>query len=98
VIDVAPFWDALTTALSLAAQWLQNCKWIQNWWFWIAADLIYIPLYGVKHLWLTAAVYVLFLGMCFVGDGQWRRAESPAPARLTPRPVRRSHDQAAPRA
>lgn len=74
VNDVAPFWDALTTALSLAAQWLLNTKKLQNWYFWIAADLIYIPLYGVKHLWLTAVVYLVFLAMCFRGYAEWRRA------------------------
>lgn len=82
--DVAPFWDALTTAISLAAQFLLNCKKIGNWAFWIAADLIYIPLYVVKRLDLTALVYVLFLGMCVLGLTGWRRAlraaAVPAPA------------------
>ena len=72
--DIAPFWDALTTAISLAAQFLLNCKKIENWAFWIAADLIYVPLYVVKRLDLTAIVYVLFLAMCFAGAGAWRRA------------------------
>jgi len=72
--DVAPFWDALTTAISLAAQFLLNCKKIENWIFWIAADLVYVPLYAVKRLDLTAIVYVLFLAMCFAGAGAWRRA------------------------
>ena len=73
VNDVAPFWDALTTALSLAAQWLLNTKKIQTWWFWIAADCVYIPLYAAKRLELTALVYVLFLGMCVAGVMAWRR-------------------------
>ena len=72
--DIAPFWDALTAAVSLAAQFLLNCKRIENWAFWIAADLIYIPLYVVKRLDLTAIVYVLFLAMCFAGAAVWRRA------------------------
>ncbi|HET9168803.1 MAG TPA: nicotinamide riboside transporter PnuC [Actinospica sp.] len=71
--DIAPFWDALTTALSLAAQWLLNLKKLQNWYLWIAADLIYVPLYFVKVLYLTGIVYVLFLIMCFLGLLAWRR-------------------------
>lgn len=71
--DSAPFWDALTTSLSLAAQWLLNARKLQTWWFWIAADVIYIPLYVVKRLDLTALVYVLFLGMCIAGLHAWQR-------------------------
>ena len=70
----APLFDALTTCLSLAAQWLLNGKRIQTWYFWIAADCIYIPLYVVKDLNLTALVYVLFLGLCIAGLRSWRRA------------------------
>jgi nicotinamide mononucleotide transporter len=89
--DVAPLWDGLTTAISLAAQFLLNCKRIENWAFWIVADLIYIPLYVVKRLDLTAIVYVLFLGMCVLGVTAWRRAlrataavPAAAPAIATP--------------
>jgi nicotinamide mononucleotide transporter len=77
--DIAPFWDALTTALSLAAQWLLNLKKFENWYYWIAADVIYIPLYFVKDLYLTGAVYVIFLGLCFLGIRAWRRAAAEAP-------------------
>jgi nicotinamide mononucleotide transporter len=72
--DIAPFWDALTTAVSLAAQVLLNSKRIENWVFWMVADVIYIPLYVVKRLDLTALVYVLFLALCFAGATVWRRA------------------------
>ncbi|WP_441248044.1 nicotinamide riboside transporter PnuC [Kitasatospora sp. McL0602] len=84
--DSSPFWDALTTALSLAAQWLLNTKQYENWYFWIAADLVYIPLYFSKRLDLTGLVYVLFLALCLVGLRAWRRelsgrsAASPAVA------------------
>jgi nicotinamide mononucleotide transporter len=67
-------WDALTTALSLVAQFMLSRKWIASWWFWIVADLVYIPLYAHKGLWLTSALYVLFLGLCIVGLVQWRHA------------------------
>jgi nicotinamide mononucleotide transporter len=78
--DAAPFWDALTTSLSVVAQWLLNGRKMQTWWFWIAADCIYIPLYVVKRLDLTALVYVLFLGMCVAGLRSWSaRSGQPAP-------------------
>jgi nicotinamide mononucleotide transporter len=78
--DIAPFLDALTTSLSLAAQFLLNAKRIQNWLFWIAADVIYIPLYVAKHLDLTGLVYVAFLGLAISGATQWWRLESAARA------------------
>lgn len=69
----APFWDALTTLLSLAAQYLLTNKRIENWLFWIAADIIYIPLYFSRHLPLTGVLYAVFLVMCLIGLRQWRR-------------------------
>jgi len=71
--DIAPLWDALTTALSLAAQWLLNLKLFENWYFWMTADVVYIPLYFVKVLYLTGVVYLIFLGMCMAGVRVWRR-------------------------
>jgi nicotinamide mononucleotide transporter len=68
-------WDAVTTALSLVAQFMLSRKWIANWWLWIAADVIYIPLYAYKGLWLTAGLYAVFLGMCIAGLVQWRAAQ-----------------------
>jgi nicotinamide mononucleotide transporter len=71
--DSAPFLDAVTTCLSLAAQWLLNAKRIENWFFWIAADCIFIPMYLGQGLILTAVVYLLFLGMCIAGLRSWTR-------------------------
>jgi nicotinamide mononucleotide transporter len=79
--DSAPFLDALTTCISLAAQWLLNAKRLQTWWFWIVADCIYVPLYLSRDLVLTAIVYALFLGLCVAGLRTWSasaRATQPA--------------------
>ncbi|MGN6644381.1 MAG: nicotinamide riboside transporter PnuC, partial [Verrucomicrobiota bacterium] len=73
VNGAAPFWDALTTVLSLAAQYLLCRKRFENWWFWIAADVIYIPLYFSRDLPLTGVLYAAFLSMCLIGVREWSR-------------------------
>lgn len=73
--------DALTTALSLTAQYLLNRKFIQNWWFWITADVLYIYLYLDRGLQLTAILYAAFVPLCITGLIAWNRALIDAKAR-----------------
>jgi nicotinamide mononucleotide transporter len=85
VNDSAPFLDALTTCISLAAQFLLNAKKIQSWYFWIAADLIYIPLYFWKDLNLTGIVYIAFLALAVSGAIHWRSVERSDATTVGPR-------------
>lgn len=68
-----PWWDAAVAMLSVAAQILQSQRKLESWWLWIAADVVAIPLYAVKELAPTAALYALFLGLAIWGAIDWAR-------------------------
>lgn len=72
--DSAPFLDALTTVMSLIAQFMLTKKYLENWYVWISADVIYIYLYFTKDLQLTAVLYFIFLCMCIAGLREWRNS------------------------
>ncbi len=72
-----PFQDSFTTAASLVAQWLQARKKLENWIVWIVADVVYVGIYVVKGLPLTAALFASFLALAVVGWRSWKREASP---------------------
>jgi nicotinamide mononucleotide transporter len=71
--STVPIWDGLTTAMSLTAQYMLTRKLVENWWWWIAVDVIYIALYVYKHLLLTSVLYAIFLAMCIIGFRRWKQ-------------------------
>src|SRR5207302_6149695 len=71
--STVPLWDGLTTAMSLTAQYMLTRKLVENRWWWIAVDVIYIALYIYKRLYLTSILYAIFLGMCIIGLREWQR-------------------------
>ena len=81
VKGAAPLWDALSTVISLAAQYLMSRKRVENWLFWIVADLILVPLYFSRGLYLTALLFAIFLTMSLIGGyawwQSWRAAQRP---------------------
>ena len=79
--STVPFPDAVTTVLSLLATWGQARKKVESWWLWITADVLYVPLYIYKNLWLTALLYLGFLALCIAGLRTWTTSyRSPAVA------------------
>jgi nicotinamide mononucleotide transporter len=69
----APFWDALTTVMSLTAHIYLMWRFVESWYIWIAVDIIYVPLYLSRGLHLTSALYVVFLFMAISGLFRFRR-------------------------
>lgn len=76
-----PWWDAAVSVPSIAALILQARRCIENWILWIAVDVVSIPLYLLKHLPYTAALYLAFLILCVFGLREWAKAEGEGGAR-----------------
>jgi nicotinamide mononucleotide transporter len=76
VAGAAPLLDALTTALSLSAQYLMTQKRLEHWWLWIVANGLSVALYLSRELPLTAVLYAGFLALCIAGLRRWRRTSA----------------------
>src|SRR5574344_817832 len=57
--STVPFWDALTTAMSIVAMWMLSRKYVEQWLVWLAVDAITVGLYIYKGIPLTASLYAL---------------------------------------
>jgi nicotinamide mononucleotide transporter len=69
-----PRWDGAIAMLSIAAQILQSRRNWETWVVWIAVDLLAVPLFAAKGLWLTAGLYLVFLALSAWGLVDWLRA------------------------
>ena len=65
--------DSITTSLSLTAMLLLARRKLENWIYWIAADLIYIPLFFYKGLYIASLQYLIFLLLAISGYMKWRK-------------------------
>lgn len=84
--------DASTTTVSIVAQVMLNRRWIESWFVWVAVDIAYIGLYLYKGLWITAALYLIFIALCVHGYLTWRRA----PHEIAAANVASTHDDRLP--
>jgi nicotinamide mononucleotide transporter len=75
-----PFWDAVTTGMSLVAQWMMNEKLLENWLGWLAVDIIYVPMFAFGGARLTAILYAIFCWMAWRGLVEWKRSLRNEPA------------------
>ena len=71
--STVPFWDALTTALSIVAMWMLSKKYTGQWLVWLAVDAVTVGLYFYKEIPLTAGLYLLYCAMAVAGYRKWRK-------------------------
>jgi nicotinamide mononucleotide transporter len=65
--------DTLTTALFFVGMWLMAKRKIENWYFWIIADIISVPLYLYKGLTFTSIQYFGFTILAIFGFLAWKK-------------------------
>lgn len=69
-----PFMDSFLSSTSLVAQWMMTRKKLENWLVWIGVDVLYVGMFIYKHLYITAALYTVFLALAARGFVDWRRS------------------------
>jgi len=69
-----PYADAAIAGASVVAQVLLGLRRVENWLLWIAVDVLAIGVYVERGLYLTAALYLAFLGLASAGLVAWARA------------------------
>lgn len=68
-----PFIDSSVLAFSIAAQFLLMRRKLETWIFWIIVDIVSVPLFFYKELYLTSAVYSVFLVNALYGLWSWHK-------------------------
>ncbi|NVN94834.1 MAG: nicotinamide mononucleotide transporter [Bacteroidetes bacterium] len=68
-----PVLDSFTSSLYIVAMWLQTNKKLENWTFWIIADLLIIPLLFYQGLIFSGFQYFIFLIIAISGYFEWRK-------------------------
>ncbi|MCU0444889.1 MAG: nicotinamide riboside transporter PnuC [Microscillaceae bacterium] len=70
---VLPYLNAITTSLSLLAQWMMARKYLENWLVWIFVNLLNVGVYYYTANYLYSFLYFILLGLAIWGYYAWRR-------------------------
>ena len=68
-----PYWDSTTSMLSVTGIWLQARKKIDNWYYWLAVDLLATGIYFYKGIYFYAVLYLIYIGMAIAGYLAWKK-------------------------
>ena len=65
--------DATVTVMSAIATWWLVKSYIQQWWLWIAADLLSTILCATQGMWWMTALYAAYTLSAIIGYNHWKR-------------------------
>ena len=75
-----PLADSFTTALSIIGIWALAHKYLEQWFIWIAVDVVTCVLYFYKDIPFKASLYALYVVIAVLGYLKWRRMMGPSAA------------------
>ena len=70
--STVPLLDAFTNALSFVGLWALARKYVEQWLFWIAVDVVCCYLYVVKGIPFKAGLYGLYVVIAVMGYRKWK--------------------------
>ena len=68
-----PAADSFTTALSIVGIWALAHKYLEQWFIWIAVDVVTCVLYFYKDIPFKAGLYALYVVISIFGYKKWKR-------------------------
>ena len=68
-----PLADSFTTALSIVGIWALAHKYLEQWFIWIAVDVVTCALYFYKDIPFKASLYAVYVVIAVFGYIKWRR-------------------------
>ena len=68
-----PLADSFTTALSIVGIWALAHKYLEQWFIWIAVDVVTCILYFYKDIPFKASLYALYVVIAVFGYFKWRK-------------------------
>ncbi len=71
---VYPYIDSMTTYSAVWATFLLARKVLENWWYWLAIDLVSIVIYWSRELPVTALLFVIYVLLIPFGLAAWTRS------------------------
>lgn len=69
-----PYIDSMTTYSAVWATYLVIRKVLENWWYWLAIDLVSIVIYWSRELPFTALLFVIYVLLIPFGLAAWTRS------------------------
>lgn len=69
-----PYIDSMTTFAAIWATFLVAKKVLENWWYWLAIDVVSVFIYWSRDLELTALLFVFYVAIIPAGLVSWTRS------------------------